>query len=278
MRNLFITLFFLMAAGVLSADIKQLYTERLEQNLAYQQTLLKVKEAKQKLLLYDENFIPSVSIGTTTGTTAAPGSGISITDGKPDPYTITAQVLFEKLSGTSVLFSVPYKWDAEDGHRLDSPSVTVSRKLFDESEIQYLRAKADLLNMEYLLESTEIKVLEEVVAGVLSLYQNNTASRLYAEYKTLIEESILGTKNETELAALKKKLYSIQKLFLKAEYTKEISWFYEHKENLKAEELRAGIESIAEGWKNKIPELTMFPHNRKDIESLGFYLEASQKE
>ncbi|MBN2532047.1 MAG: TolC family protein [Spirochaetales bacterium] len=268
----------------LYGDLGELYSNRLEKNLLYIQALFKLEEAELALRQYEQNYIPSLSAATSATPGAAGYHHFGITNGELDPFTINTQLVFNNIYGSTIGLSVPYKWDNESGQRMGAPVLVFSRKLFAESGAGYLKVKAAMLENEYKIEEIRIDTGTALVRDIVTAYYSIKSEQIYSEYIDVLETALRSLKDEKERNTMKRKLYSIKKLFLKVRYGKDISKLANHTESGEIESMYTELAEITAGWEQKLNELyspsvkTKEAARLKDIRALELYLEAAKKE
>lgn len=282
MKKIWIILLLIFFPPYLYSDLQQLYSQKLARDLSYIQALLQLKSAELELSYYEKNYIPSISLRTDSSRTGSGGINLGqydlgITDGKFGSYAISTQLVFEKIFGTTIQFSLPYVWDSEEGHRISTPMLTISRQLFEEDESGRLEAKAGVLQNETRIKEIRAGVLTGLVMGILDKYYNVQSEKIYSEYIDVLESSLQSAKTDDQRTALKRKMYSIQKLYLNAQYVKDTSDQEIPGGMTELDSLYTQVCGIALEIEQDIQQFSVPSPDRKDIEALELLLQAARK-
>ncbi|MBN2440544.1 MAG: TolC family protein [Spirochaetales bacterium] len=267
-------IFLFLFPAYLYCDIIDVYNKSLDNNLEYKQALLKLEEAELGIAYFDKNYIPTISIGTSGSQLSS--QGVSMTNGEFNPYTIGTEVTFEHIFGTTIQLSLPYSWDNESGHRFTSPSLRISRPLFEESNAEYLEAQAALLAAEHKLQEIEAKAGISLVKDIFSAYYSAKLESLYSRYKTTLKQNLADLRNEKDRNALKRKIFSIEKQLLQARYSGETSDLYHYIDSNDLDRYYAAVEEMGPEWEKQLPGLEGAVEKRKDLDSLEASLLAAQ--
>jgi hypothetical protein len=275
MRHIISIIFLIFLYTSVYGDLGELYSERLQQDPAYMQSLLKLEEAELGLAYYDRNFIPTVSVNTSSSQ-GTPGPGII--NGEFLPYTLNSQLVLNNIFGSTIQLSVPYTWDTVSGHRIESPTLIISRPLFSETTAEYFKVKALVLESDYALQQIKLNTGINLVRDITTAYYNIKAEGLYDEYTTILQENLAGVKVREDRNTIKRKLYAMEKLFLKAEHEKADT---DIPETIGPGELKAlykEVEDMALLWEKEVESSAGPGKTPGNITSLEYSLKAAERE
>lgn len=276
MKCLKLSVLLILLSFKLFGNVEALYQERLDKSLSYRQAALQLDEARLKLRQQDQFFIPYVQLNSVL----AEERGISIFNDDFQPITINAKLSFSNVFGTDISIALPYnyKWDPEERSGFDFPILTVSRKIFEETKTQLLKAQSEVLDKEYQLEQIKSSIWIDLIDEIFDYNYYLRSKELYQTHIQTLDDLLKATRDEETLRSLKRQWYSIQKSLLETEDSmKELKAGYQISP-LEVESLYKEIISTADRWKELLPKPNTIPTERKDIQAVELSMKAAEKE
>jgi len=198
------------SAAVSAQGWDQLYQARLQASSAYLESKLALKTAELAYDQYAKPYIPTVAITTTTSSSLSIGS-----DGFSSG-SLTPSITFENLLGADLAIKTPLV--ASSGSLgLGNPSVSLTRKLFVETEADRLDALAAVTAARATVRNAENAVRIALATDILNA--NYYASLLAVDRKNLatLERVRKATVDAAYARELDKRILQAQRSMLVAQ-------------------------------------------------------------
>ncbi len=198
------------SAAVSAQSWDQLYQARLQASSAYLESKLALKTAELAYDQYAKPYIPTVAIATTTSSSLSLGS-----DGFSSG-SLTPSITFENLLGADLAIKTPLV--ASSGSLgFGNPSVSLTRKLFVETEADRLDALAAVAAARATVRNAENAVRIALATDILNA--NYYASLLEVDRRNLatLERVRKATVDPNYARELDKRILQAQRSMLVAQ-------------------------------------------------------------
>ena len=253
------------AAAASAQGWDQLYQARLQASSAYLESKLALKTAELACDQYAKPYIPTVAIATTTSSSLSIGSeGFS-------SGSLTPSITFENLLGADLAIKAPLV--ASSGSLgFGNPSVSLTRKLFVETEADRLDALAAVAAARAAVRNAENAVRIALATDILNA--NYYASLLEVDRKNLatLERVRKATVEPSYARELDKRILQARRSMLVAQGALE---------NVaddigpNAEALNAEVLRMQEEWAKYVDSGD--PSDSLEIQGLKLSLEAAER-
>ncbi len=255
---------------------EELHSRRLEENLAYRQAALQLRQAELRVAQSDDFYIPYLSLGS-----GGPGHirYVGGEDGGLQPFTLQPSLTFSNVLGTTFAFGlpvtvVPSPAEDQDAVTAGDPSLTVSRRIFEESEATALSSRAALVRAQDAERSARSDVRITLVSEVfeaLAALQTITDTRARLENARSIRDA---SRDETVARDLERSILQAERALIQAERSLRAidDDILEHADSLYAE-----ILDRFDDWVANLPQHGTFPGTSAGIEAQRLALAAAEK-
>jgi len=212
MRRFYLALIFALAvcAGAAAKGWDDVYAARLNASAAWLESKLSLKTAELAYGQYLKPLAPTISLATGTSTAFSIGSA-GFTAGS-----IIPSITLENLYGADLALKAPLVPNGSGGIGLGDPSLSLTRKLFVETEADRMDAEAAVLSARAAIRSIETTLRATLAADVLNArYYRDLLEADNGNLKVL-EKVRTATVDTTELRALDRKILAMRKSILVA--------------------------------------------------------------
>lgn len=274
-RYVLILAIVLVAASQGFADTwDSLYTSRLNASSSYLESKLDLKSAEVDYDEYVKPYIPAVSISTYSNSDSTYESGISFASSSTTSGgALIPTVTFEKiLAGTDLSFKAPIAISSISDISLGNPSVTVSRSLFPETEVNRLDAEASLVSAQSSVQEIQDNLKISLVTDILNTIYYQKLLETSQKNLEVLQKVRAATVDTTKFRDLDKSILSAQKSILEA-----TNYLADIKDDIKssAEALYQDVTSHQDEWLASIKGDQ--PSTSKAIHSIELSLAAAEK-
>jgi len=274
--SLAMTLIACVSAPAQSFD--ELLAERLNESVAYRQAALQLAVARQALDKISKVYIPYVNVGLSP---ASPGgylysnAGFSAVSVRPSvqfanvfgaDIEIASPIAFGPLAAAE---GTPAKWALGFGN----PTIEVTRKLFEEIDVEQLNARAALMKAG---DSKAAAFADERIALVSDIFNAYISLRSLEDAQKRIEvaEALKATSQDpSETRDLERSLLQAKRTVLQTERTLRA---IDKRVVENAAELYAEVDSRFDGWIADLPAADAIPESTRALAANELDLAAAE--
>jgi outer membrane protein TolC len=202
------------AASALSWD--ELLAERLQNNITYRQAVLQRQVAEQVLAQSERFYLPYVNVGV--GPSGPPGS--IVYNGDFYPISVRPSVAFTQVLGAEIAFELPITVDPSPSGQTASvgnPSLSVTRRMFEESDAELLGARADMIRSREAELSASADVRAQLASEVLDAWISLQTLEDARRRLELAERLRTASRDETVNRDLERSLLQAERSLIQAE-------------------------------------------------------------
>ncbi len=252
--------------AVFALSWDELYAERLQEDLAYRQAALGLRQAELRVAQYDEFYVPYLSIGTP-GQTAIRYVGGE--DGGLQPFTLQPSLSFTNVFGASVALGlpvtvVPSPAEGQDSVSIGDPGLTVSRRIFEETTPNVLGARAALVRAQ----DAERGAREDLRIGLVNeVFEARAAAQTLSSTQQQLENARRirdASRDETAERDLERSILQAERAVIQAERALRN---IDERIIGQADALYADILDRFDEWITDLPEPDTIPPTTADIEA-----------
>ncbi|MCX7030325.1 MAG: TolC family protein [Spirochaetes bacterium] len=259
----------LAVVAPLAADWDASYAARLEENLAYRQALTQLRQAELKAAQEERPYLPYLGVGTSGQ------FGVSILDGELQASVITTELRFENLLGADLTFAVPLSFGGASPAGLGNPSVTLSRRIFEETQSSLLKARAALIRARASMEKAASDVRLGLVTDILDAYRSVRVVESHRRNLAVLERLREVTRSETDARAVERRILQARRAILQADAALQAM----------DAEVRANVEALypeaqerIRTWVRSMPPKGSPAPSSAELEAQRLELEAAERE
>jgi hypothetical protein len=265
------------------ADLADVFRHRLENNVSYQKALLQYEQARYTVKQQKDVFIPYLGIETGRFQMGTMTGGSSRDAEAPAPFStgldFSLQASFLNVLGTNIVISAPLSWESKQGFSPEFPTLTASRSLFEESSIERLEARAQLLKSESQISTIEASEFAALAKDIFNYYYYQQATEVKKEYACNYERLLEATRDRSEARDLKRQWYTVRKGLLESEsilgnLTQQDTGFA----SADVEPLYNELLAVAKSWESELPNPDSLPAEGENIKALRLSLEAAERQ
>ena len=212
MRRFYLVSIFALAvcAGAAAEGWDSFYTARLNASAAWLESKLALRTAELAYDQYLKPLVPTVSLTTGTSTVLSVGS-TGVTAG-----TLIPSITLENLFGADLSLKAPLKASGSGGIGLGDPSLSLTRKLFVETDADRMDAEAAVLTARASVQNIENSLRVALATDILNaIYYRHLLDANNDNLKVL-EKVRAATVDKTELRAIERKVLATRKSILVA--------------------------------------------------------------
>jgi hypothetical protein len=153
-----------------ASSLDELIAERLARSVPYRQAVLQHRVAQQALQRLERFYVPYVTLGVSP-----PGSTYLFSSEGLSPLAFRPSVLFSNVLGAEIEAGFPVTLalgssDEADAVTLGNPTLSVTRRLFEESDVQKLNARAALIRARDAEQSAYADTRMQLVSEVFDAW------------------------------------------------------------------------------------------------------------
>ena len=198
----------------------ELLAERLEESVAYRQAALQRRQAELRVDQLDRFYVPYVSVGT-----AQPGPGIRYVGGEGggfQPFSLAPSVSFTNVLGATVSLGLPITVrpdpaEGQDAFTVGDPTLSVSRRLFEETDAAALTAQAALIRAR----DAEAGAYADVRIGLITeVFDARSGAQTLADTRTRLDVARRlreAARDETVIRDLTRSILQAERAVIQAE-------------------------------------------------------------
>ncbi len=249
--------------SLLAISWDELLTERLEESVAYREAALRRRQAELQVAQLDQFYVPYVSIGTAQpGIRYVGGEG-----GGFQPFTLVPSVSFTNVLGADLSLVLPVTVRPEPAENQDAwtvgdPTLTVSRRLFEETEAAALTARAALIRAR----DAEASAYADARIGLVAeVFDARAGARTLADTRARLEVAQRlkeATRDETMIRDLTRSILQAERAVIQAERALRS---IDARVIANADELYAEILDRFDRWIAPLPDRELVPETSPGI-------------
>jgi len=212
-KKLFFYLLLILFFSSSFGNLWDLYKIEISKDPSYLSALQDLKQVELPLKRYEKFLTPYLELVVGSGVNI-----LKITDEGIGSFTVSFNLNFLKVYGNSIGISFPIEIDPKNRNvDFKYPSLSVSRKLFQEQRAEYLEALADYYNSLWSLQIIEWNKLREIVKNQFDWWYYSKLRELNIQKLEILKEKMSLTVDEEEKENFKKQILQLQKLLLNYE-------------------------------------------------------------
>ncbi|TVQ26854.1 MAG: hypothetical protein EA382_04765 [Spirochaetaceae bacterium] len=270
--SLLIALLPVVSAVGLSWD--ELLDQRVSESVAYRQSVLARRQSEQRLAQYDRFHLPYVSIGTGTAGIRYVGGE----DGGLQTFGLQPSVSLTNVFGATVGVGLPLTVrpdppDGQDGFTVGDPTLTVSRRIFEEPAATVLGVRAALLRAQ---DAEAAAVADIRIVLVSEIFDARSSARTLEDARTRLSNARsvqAASRDATAARDLERSVLQLERSVIQAERALRAldSRVVDHAESLYAEVDRRFSE-----WLAALPADTVIPETTRGVQAQELTLAAAE--
>ncbi len=265
------------AAGpsLLALSWDDLLGERLEENLAYRQAALQLRQAELRVAQYDDFYVPYLSVGTPGQTSILYVGGEG---GGLQPFGLQPSLTFSNVFGTSVALGLPITVapspdEGQDALTVGDPGLTVSRRIFEETNAALLSARAALVRARDAATTAHADVR---IGLVNEVFEARAAVQTLSDTRQRLENARRmrdGSRDETAERDLERGILQAERAVIQAERALRN---IDERIIGQADALYADILDRFDEWIADLPEPDTIPRTTAGIEAQQMTVAAAE--
>ncbi len=206
-------------APVLAISWDELLDERLNESVSYRQAALQRRQAELRVAQLDQFYVPYVSIGTPGQTSIRYVGGEG---GGFQPFNLVPSVSFTNVLGADISLGLPITVrpepaDQQDTLTIGDPTLTVSRRLFEETDAAALNARAALIRAR----DAEASAYADVRVGLVTeVFEARSGAQTLANTRTQLDIARRlreASRDETAVRGLTRSILQAERAVIQAE-------------------------------------------------------------
>jgi hypothetical protein len=265
----------LTGARAFAADFESLLASRLESSSSYRNTLISLRKAELAEAQFTEAFIPNVSLSANGNQQG----GVVLRDGEFQPVSLRGTVSFSGLLGADLTLSLPVTFGSsrpgDAPAAIGNPSLSISRRLFPETDLRRLSARASLIRARDAVVRAEADHFIGLVSDILSAKRAVTTLGNYRSSAAVRERLAEVTVNSASQREVQRALLQAKRTLLQAEASLR-TVPAEILSNL--DSLYEEVYASGETWFRNFPAARTVPATSAEIEALTLDLQAAELE
>ncbi|TVR59721.1 MAG: TolC family protein [Spirochaetaceae bacterium] len=270
---------FTVSTTAFAAEFESLLAERLSENVSYRQAALSLRQAELRVAQLDEFFVPYASIGFADAT--RPQNGITYVGGEGgglQNFQIQPAVRFENVLGASISLGLPMTvrpspGEEQDAFSVGDPTLSVSRRIFEETEASLLSARAALVRARDAERGAYADARIQLVSEV---FEARLALRTLVDTRTRLENAkklLAVSRDETAARNLTRQILSAERAVVQAERSLRS---IDSRVVSNADALHAEVIARFDDWTRSLPTAEAKPDSSATIEAQRLSLAAAE--
>jgi outer membrane protein TolC len=198
-----------------SADLSELYRQRLEGSLEYRRAVLLLEQEELTLRQAEQFYVPYVDIGS--GFAQSGSAAVTLKNGELAPISIALRARFINVLGTDIVLSLPFTYNTENGAGLQFPELAVSRELFPETKTKLLEARASVAERKEAVESARLTVWKKLIEEICDYAYYLEVLEIQSTYAETLRRQMDAAADEQTMRSLRRRWLTMRKNVLESE-------------------------------------------------------------
>lgn len=266
--------FFAVATPAFAAEFDSLLAERLSESISYRQAALSLRQAELRVAQLDEFYVPYASIGVgQTGIVYLGGE-----DGGLQSFQIQPAVRFENVLGASISLGLPMTVRPspvgdQDSFSVGDPTLTLSRRIFEETDASLLSARAALVRAR---DSERGAYADARVQLVSEVFEARMALQTLVDTRTRLEDAktlLSVSRDETAERNLTRQILQAERAVVQAERSLRS---IDSRVVSNADVLHADVIARFDDWTRRLPTAETKPDSSATIDAQRLALAAAE--